>query len=268
MAWANSREDLNLLEISYIKKFDSKNKLIGYNILDGGSFSGLANEKNPMYHKHHSKQAKEKISKANKGRFVGKKSYKYGTHLTEEEKEHLKLINTGKKRTPESIKKQSNKMKKEKNSNYCRKFSKEQREKIAECRLNTISDRIKVIQLDLNDNIIKIYDYLTEVENDGFSKGNVCSCCKGKLKTYKNFKWKYFDKSYKNRHNNVYLKNVPIVQLDINNKLIHTYKNSKYVKLSGYSNHLVILCCNNRNYTSDGFKWMYEKDFIKNIIKG
>ena len=49
-----------------------------------------------------------------------------------------------------------------------------------------------VLQFDLNDNFIKEFPSIKQVEREtGFDQGNIIKCCKGKLKTAYNYKWKY-----------------------------------------------------------------------------
>ena len=51
---------------------------------------------------------------------------------------------------------------------------------------------IKVLQFDLNDKFIKEWNCLMDIKRElGFHIGNVSSCLKGKIKTYKKFIWKY-----------------------------------------------------------------------------
>lgn len=50
---------------------------------------------------------------------------------------------------------------------------------------------VPIIQYDLNGNFVKEWDYLSECKEYGYSQGNVCSCCKGRLKQYKGFIWRY-----------------------------------------------------------------------------
>lgn len=51
---------------------------------------------------------------------------------------------------------------------------------------------IKVLQLDLNNNFIKEWNCLMDIKRElGFHIGNISSCLKGNLKTYKKFIWKY-----------------------------------------------------------------------------
>jgi group I intron endonuclease len=50
----------------------------------------------------------------------------------------------------------------------------------------------KVLQFDLNNNLIKEWNCLMDIKRElGFHIGNVSSCLKGNLKTYKKFIWKY-----------------------------------------------------------------------------
>lgn len=49
----------------------------------------------------------------------------------------------------------------------------------------------KIKMYDLQNNFIKTYNYLYEVESDGFCKSKVCACCNGRRKTHGNYKWKY-----------------------------------------------------------------------------
>ena len=110
-------------EIYWIKKYDSTNPNVGYNISNGGN--NMGGENNPMYGKTHSLESKEKISKNRRdmsgennpfygkthslesikrmqeikvGKYVGKKSYIYGKRGEE-------CPNYGRKHTEEEIEK-------------------------------------------------------------------------------------------------------------------------------------------------------------------
>lgn len=39
--------------------------------------------------------------------------------------------------------------------------------------------------------LIKVYNAIKDVELDGFNRGNVCSCCRGKKQTHHGFQWRY-----------------------------------------------------------------------------
>jgi hypothetical protein len=50
----------------------------------------------------------------------------------------------------------------------------------------------KVIQLDLNDNVIKIWDSTREIQRElGLSQGNISRCCNNEYKQSYGYKWKY-----------------------------------------------------------------------------
>jgi group I intron endonuclease len=54
------------------------------------------------------------------------------------------------------------------------------------------SSCVKVLQLDLESNLIKEWTCLMDIKRElGYHVGNVSSCLKGKLNTYKSFKWQY-----------------------------------------------------------------------------
>ena len=48
-----------------------------------------------------------------------------------------------------------------------------------------------VLQYDLEGNFIKEWKSTAECGRNGYNYGNVAACCRGKLKKYKNFIWKY-----------------------------------------------------------------------------
>lgn len=119
-----------------------------------------------------SKETLLKMSKASLGNtnFLGKKH-------TEETKKLLSLSHLGKKHSDEVNK---SKGRKGRVSNMKGLFSEN----------NPRS--IKIIQLDLNGNFLREWNCLMDVKRElGFHIGNISSCLKGNLKTYKKFKWEY-----------------------------------------------------------------------------
>lgn len=52
----------------------------------------------------------------------------------------------------------------------------------------------KIVQLDLQGDLIKIWDSMHEARREGhFNVSNISNCCKGNRKTHKGFKWMYYD---------------------------------------------------------------------------
>ena len=146
---------------------------ISYNITNGGDGAGAISEKNrmlisermrcnhPMKGKHHTPEARAKISEANKKRVY-----------TEEQKEQIrKAGELGRKtmRSPEW------------------RLSEESRRKISEVHSKS------VIQLDLDNNIIK--EFTSAAEADRYCSGgkghHVSDVCNGKRKTAYGYKWIY-----------------------------------------------------------------------------
>jgi len=54
-----------------------------------------------------------------------------------------------------------------------------------------IKKRKKVAQYNKNNELIKIYESISQTEQDGFNSKHVGNCCNGKLKTHKGFIWKF-----------------------------------------------------------------------------
>ena len=54
------------------------------------------------------------------------------------------------------------------------------------------SKRVPILQLDMNDNIIREFNSAKEVEFTlGFNSSNITNCCRGKYKSMYKYKWKY-----------------------------------------------------------------------------
>lgn len=49
----------------------------------------------------------------------------------------------------------------------------------------------RVLQLSLSGDLIKVWDSTMECGRNGFNQGNIVSCCNGKRKTHKGFRWEY-----------------------------------------------------------------------------
>ena len=142
-------------------------------------------EKNPMYGKHFTEEAKKKLSESKKGK-----------KLSEETKQKISESKKGKKLSEEHIRKISESKKGEKNHMYGKHHSEETRNKIS----NTRNKKPIVC---LKDNkVIKIYNAIRDVDKDGFHNAGVCPVLKGRIKTYKGYNWMYLD-DYKKIHGHI-----------------------------------------------------------------
>lgn len=96
LCWCFDREIADEMEIYYIKKFDSKNPDIGYNIVAGGQLKmpeeliSLYGEDNPNYGNKWTDEQKKKMSEFAKSRnLYGENNPNYGNRWSEEKKLEL-----------------------------------------------------------------------------------------------------------------------------------------------------------------------------------
>lgn len=90
-----TKEEADYFEDLMINSLNTTNYNYGYNIKNGGSTGK------------HSEESKIKMSKAKKGKYVGKKSHNYGRKHTEEAKRHMSEAHLGLKPSKEAIEKLS-----------------------------------------------------------------------------------------------------------------------------------------------------------------
>ena len=65
---------------------------------------------------------------------------------------------------------------------------------IRHARNNGLNNRKPVVQIDLQGNIVKIWESAWKAQQEGpFRCANIGACCRGKLKTHKGFKWKFYE---------------------------------------------------------------------------
>ena len=82
-------------------------------------------------------------------------------------------------------------------TNTGKKLSEETKTKMSKSKKGLNHPRAKsVIAFKINGCEIKYYKYISECENDGFHHSGISECCKGKLKSYKGYKWHYTDEFF------------------------------------------------------------------------
>lgn len=106
--------------------------------------------------------------------------------------EHLSLHKKGK-ILSEETKKKMHKFSKGNKINLGKHHTETTKKKISETKKEAkligkdAKDSVPILQLDINNNLIKEWDSLADAQRCGFSAGNICSCCKGLRKTHKGF---------------------------------------------------------------------------------
>jgi hypothetical protein len=99
LGFYNSQEELNKAEFEFIHPHLGKDYCL--NLTEGGGLRAFPGELHPMYGKHHSEEAKQKISDYFKG-----KSY-----ITDEGREKISKIHKGKPKSEQQKQKMSNALK-------------------------------------------------------------------------------------------------------------------------------------------------------------
>lgn len=180
---------LNDREIYYITLFDTLNKNIGLNLREGGGHGKFSEESKkkmgswqrgrkfteehkakvrmskernnslrPFLNKHHTQEAKDKISKAHAGKI-----------LSEETKLKIRLVNIGKKQSPETIAKRITCG--DKNGRY--------------------GTGIRICQFDLKGEFIREFMSGTQIlKETGFSGSNIIKYCKAGKEIIYGYRWK------------------------------------------------------------------------------
>jgi len=150
-----------------------------------------------------SEETKQKMSDARLGKEPWNKGVK--NPYSDEFINFLREKNLGKKQTDETIQKRREKMvgkpsgmKGKTHNEVTKKLMSESAKKIIktdEWLEKIIKNKQKKIkQIDLNNNIVKEWDSLKDAANTlNINKSGICLALKGKIKTYKNYKWTYND---------------------------------------------------------------------------
>lgn len=169
------------LQIKYdvVNSHDYMNEsLAAVNGFFGRDVSG---KNHPMYGKKHSLETRNKLKNARRKRITTEETKRKmseslkGRKISEEQKEKLRIVNIGKKLSGETKKK----------------ISKSRKGSIP-WNQGLIKDTI--LQIDIDNNILKEWDSLIEIEKSGFQKSNVINVCNGKRKSHKGYKWVYKSK--------------------------------------------------------------------------
>jgi NUMOD1 domain len=127
-----------------------------------------------------------------------------------------------------------------------------------------------IIQFDVNGDFIKEWPSAIEINKTlGIRRSGICSCCNGTYHSCNGYIWRYKDEVKNTKHIKVEKRKipVPVVQLDLNGNYINRFNNcTKAASSIGIkSNSHIVKCCNNKEKTAYGFKWMFEHEYVKQI---
>lgn len=174
--FCSNPEELNKRESYWIKKLNSQDKTIGYNICGSDtSPHSLPGDRNPMYGKHHTYTSKKKISEKAKGRRV-----------SDETKLKISNILKGREVSKETREKKSKKLKGVKPSPQC-----------VEAVKKANSRPVEV--LDENYNVVRTFEKATDMP-EFFGVKNYSICFTNALKSnctkmYKGYYIRYLNRS-------------------------------------------------------------------------
>ena len=289
------KEKLNEREIYYIALYKSANYRFGYNSSLGGEKTSLIvssktrkkiskskkGELNPMYGKTMSAEAKIKQSKSFKQTIsnMPKKQFKKwhkkigakhkGKIVSQEQREKIS------KTLKEYFKNEENR-KKISEHKKGKPLSLLTRMKMSMTKQVSMQKYAKkVLQYDLNDNLIAEYDSLQDInKKTGFLQSNICLCCNGKRNTAYGFKWKYdeeFNRQNRKSRNVVIKPKLPlkgkplevpkrwkkVYQYDECYNLIKIFASFKQVaeEFGEYKN--VSAVCRGQRQHAYGYRWSY-----------
>jgi len=198
---AFSKEELDKLEIEFIKKYNAVENDNYYNLQYGGhngkhskeskikiskNHYNVNGQNNPMYGKKQSLNTKQKISQANTGKLLGEKSPLYGKKLSDERKKQIGAFHKGKIISEETKRKMSESTKGENSPWYGKHPSEETKRKISMAR------KIEIVQLSLKGEYIKEWDSVMDAEKS-LNITNISNCCTGKQKMAGGLHWMYYD---------------------------------------------------------------------------
>lgn len=274
-------------EIDLIAKYESTDRSKGYNHSLGGEFPLVfyKGEQHPRYGKHHSDEARAKMSASHSGekhRCWGKHlpeitrkrigDANRGRKLPEWQKEHLRVINTGRVATEETKQKMSR-------SQQGHPVSEETKQRIRETKISK-----PILQLSKDRELLNKWRSVTEAAKaSGLDRSQIRKCCIGELKTTGGFVWAYADEvndtellivSEKQceklieeglRRGHAKQK-IEVIQLTTEGNIVKVWPSlTEASKGNGMSISAICRCCKGYVNTSGGYKWKYKGEMEKQL---
>lgn len=233
------------IEMICIGLYKSNDPQYGYNISAGGDgVTGVRRygEENAFYGKHHTEEAKRKMSEMKKD-YVGEKNHMYGKTHSDETK--LKISNFRKdyyKNNPKPI----------------TPMTEERKKQIGK-------EHSKVIQrFDLDMCLIAEYDNLVALEKLGYRRASIRDVCLGRKESYKGSIWRY--KNDEDRWDSGYIigtNSDNIYCLDEEYNIVGIFKSYSEASRCTEKNRKIIsnACKNKDNHFAHGYYWLFKEDY-------
>lgn len=235
-----TKEEADNFEKLLIEKLNTMNHEYGYNLREGGHSS------------HMSEETKRKMSESRKGKKQSEETIRKRLENMKDEGHP----NYGRPLSEEVKRKVGDAIKGEKHPMYGKHFTEEHKQKI-----KASLKKQKVVQCDLQGNVIKVWDSMGEAERElGMSKGNISACCRGKAKTVNGFIWKYYKDDFSDEQH-VWSNNIQVAQYSLSGEFISVFHSLKEAALKTHCNSKTIsLCCKGVKKTTGGYIWKYYND--------
>lgn len=118
----------------------------------------------------------------------------------------------------------------------------------------------KVLQYDLNCNLIAKYESLKEASlKTGIKDGVICACCNGTIKTAGRFLWKYEDSDKKIvAPLKVANRNVKVLQYDLKGNYLNTYNSiADASRKTKTIENGIYRCCHDKQKKSGNYQWKF-----------
>ena len=193
-----TKKEANNFEKLLINKLNTINPKYGYNCTKGGDGCSPSEEtRKKISESHKGKRVSEEVKKKISNSLKGENSYNYGKHLSELTKKKIGDSHRGSVHTNEHKNKISEALRGEKHPMYNKHHTEESKKKSSESHKGLLlgaknPKAKKVLQYDLEENLIKIWDCMSEAGRQlNINNRSIYNCCKGSAKTAGGFIWKY-----------------------------------------------------------------------------
>lgn len=128
---------------------------------------------------------------------------------------------------------------------------------------SNIMKKNKICQYNLDGLFIKKWESARDIEKEtGWYATSIIGVCKGKIKTYKGYVWRYDSDDFDMFDHKPVPSNKPVLQYDLFGKFLHKYESATEAsKVFDCEVSCIANCCNGLNVSSFNFIWFYEDEF-------